>query len=253
MIQIKNESEIEKMREGGKILGFALSEVLKQAKPGVTELELDKLAEKLITEKGAQPGFKKVQGYKNTICISTNNVVVHGVPSSYVLREGDVVGIDCGAFYKGFHTDMSQSIIVGEKKDPQISKFLKTGELALTHAIKEAVEGNRIGNISEVIQDMVEAGGYSVVKSLIGHGVGKQLHEEPEIPGYLGDKIEKTPLIKNGMTLAIEVIYNMGKDSVVYANKDGWTISTKDGSLSGLFERTIAVTDKNPEVLTKLL
>ena len=253
MIHIKNQSEIEKMRKGGKILGDVLSEVTKSAKEGVSEIELDNLAERLILERGGEPGFKKVKGYRHTLCFATNSVVVHGIPTNYVFKNGDVVGIDCGVYFEGFHTDMSQSVVVGKSSDKEVTLFLKIGEKALYEAIKQAVAGKRVGNISEVIQNIVEGEGYSVVKSLIGHGVGKNLHEDPEIPGYLADKITNTPLLKPGMTLAIEVIYNMGSDEVVYSGSDGWTIGTKDGSLSGLFERTVLITDKNPEVLTKLL
>ena len=256
---VKTEKEIEVMRTGGKILAEVLKEVLDHAKVGVSEIELDQLAEKLILEKGAEPGFKKVDGYKHTICISTNDVVVHGVPTDYKLKEGDVVGMDCGVYYKGLHTDMAQTLRVSTQNSKlktqnydKVDKFLKTGERAMWEGIKMAKLGNRIGHISKAIQDIVEKeGGYSIVRSLIGHGVGRQLHEEPEVPGFLDEPILKTPLLKIGMTIAIEVIYNMGKSEVVYSNGDGWTIKTKDGSLSGLFERTIAITDKGTIVLTK--
>lgn len=254
------EKKIEKMTIGGKMLSEVLWEVLSHVKPGVSELELDALAEKLILKKGGYPGFKKVKGYHHTVCVSTNDVVVHGVPSSYTLKEGDVIGIDCGVFYEGYHTDMSETVVVkssnlpagkaGLKVQSDTEKFLNTGKKALEEAIKQAKIGNRVGNISQTIQTIVEGGGYSIVRSLVGHGVGKKLHEEPQIPGYLEEKIEKTPLLKEGMTIAIEVIYNMGKADVTYGNSDGWTISTKDGSLSGVFERTIAVTKDGPVVLT---
>ena len=252
MIPIKTSQELKLMREGGKILGEALSLVIKNVKPGITEIQLDKLADDLITKRGATPGFKKVQGYKHATCISTNNVVVHGIPTDYALKEGDVIGIDCGVFYKGFHTDMSHTVAVGGTNQ-KTKDFLSIGEKALDESIKQAVPGNRIGNISAVIEEIVEGNSYSVVKSLIGHGVGRLLHEEPEIPGYLASDVEKTPKVKEGMTLALEVIYNMGEEDVIYANKDGWTISTKDGSLSAVFERTIAVGENGPEVLTELL
>lgn len=263
MIDIKTKEEVKIMTHGGKILSETLWEVIKYIKPGVTELELDQLAEKLIIKKGGQPGFKKVKGYFHTICSSTNEVVVHGIPTSYQLKEGDVIGIDCGVFYKGFHTDMSETLRVSAqnstlrhrsgqalKAQSETKKFLETGKRALEEAIKVAKVGNRIGHISQTIQQIVEAGGYSVVRSLIGHGVGRELHEEPEVPGFLNRAIEKTPLLKEGMTLAIEVIYNMGKPDVVFGNKDGWTISTKDGSISGVFERTVAITSEGPVVLT---
>ena len=255
MVIIKTEEQIEIMREGGKILAEVLKEVLDHAKAGVSELELDQLAERLILEKGGEPGFKKVDGYKHTICISTNDTVVHGVPAPYKLREGDVVGIDCGVYYKGFHTDAAQTVRIKDKglmiKEDEIDRFLATGEKAMWEGIKAAKLGNRVGDISTTIQSLVEKQGYSVVRSLIGHGVGKSLHEEPEVPGFLSEPVLKTPLLQQGMTIAIEVIYNMGKSEVVYANSDGWTIKSKDGSLSGLFERTIAITREGAVVLTK--
>lgn len=253
MIHIKTKEELDIMATGGKMLSETLFEVMEAAKPGVTELELDTLAEKLIRQKGGEPGFMKVQGYKHTVCMSTNDVVVHGIPTDYTLREGDMVGIDCGVFYKGFHTDMSESRIIGDEKSKmQTTKelFLKTGKKALEEAIKMAVVGNHVGDISKTIQTIVEGGGYSIVRGLVGHGVGRNLHEEPEVPGFLSRSIAKTPLLKEGMVIAVEIIYNMGRKDVVYGNRDGWTIRTADGSLSGLFERTVAITPNGPWILT---
>ncbi len=253
MINIKTPEEIKIMREGGKILASVLSELLKNIKPGVTELEIDSLAEKLILEKGAKPGFKEVKGYKNTICVSTNNVVVHGIPTDYKFKSGDVVGIDCGVFYKGFHTDAAETILIDVEVPPrqEIQIFLETGKRALRDAIKVARAGNRVGHISKTIQDIVEGNGYSIVRSLVGHGVGKSLHEEPEVPGFLDFEIKKTPLLKENMTIAIEIIYNFGKSDVKYLNEDGWTIATEDEGISGLFERTIAITKNGPLILTE--
>ncbi len=253
MIHIKTEKEIQIMAEGGKILSDVLWEVLRNAKPGVSEIELDKLAEELIVKRGGEPGFKKVTGYNNTICVSTNDVVVHGIPTEYKLKEGDVLGIDCGVYYKGFHTDMSETIRIQNlqlkvQKD-DIDKFLEIGKEALDEGIKQAVADNRIGHISKVIQDIVEGQGYSVVRSLVGHGVGRKLHEEPEVPGFLQGKIEETPILKNGMTIAIEVIYNMGKSEVAI-DSDNWTIRSKDKSISGVFERTLAIANTEPLILT---
>ncbi len=251
MIDIKKPEELEKMKKGGKILADVLSEVLDNAKPGVTERELDEMADRLILEKGGEVAFKKVPGYKHATCVSTNNVVVHGIPTNYKLKRGDVIGLDCGVYYKGYYTDMSNSIRVGGSVGDGVDKFLDTGKRALKAGISQAVAGNRIGHISKAIQDIVEEeGGYSVVRSLIGHGVGKTLHEDPEVPGYLSKKIESTPLLKTGMTIAIEVIYNMGEYEVSFANNDGWTIVTSDGTLSGLYERTVAINGKTPEILT---
>lgn len=250
MIDIKTPQELKIMAHGGHILAEVLFALLEFIKPGVSELEIDELAERLIREKGGEPGFQKVPGYRHTICVSTNDVVVHGIPTHYKFKEGDVVGIDCGVYYKGFHTDMAETIKVKSQKD-EIDLFLETGKRALEGAIQVAKPGNRIGHISQMIQKIVEEAGYSVVRSLIGHGVGRSLHEEPEVPGFLTGKISDTPLLSEGMTIAIEVIYNRGKFDVVYANKDGWTIKTKDSSLSGLFERSVAITKNGPIVLTK--
>jgi methionyl aminopeptidase len=260
MINFKTEQEVKVMGEGGHILANVLKKVLDAAKPGVSELELDRLAERLIIQQGAEPAFKRVKGYRYSICTSTNNIVVHGIPTEYKLKEGDVLGIDCGVFYKGFNTDMAQTVLVQSsirqqadkvKSSKEVDKFLEVGKRALNEAIKVAKKGNRVGHISKKIQDIVEEGAYSVVRSLIGHGVGRILHEEPEVPGFLSESIEKTALLASGTTIAIEVIYNKGQKDVVYSNSDGWTISTKDHSLSGLFERTIAITEKGTLVLTK--
>jgi methionyl aminopeptidase len=229
--------------------------VCANVKPGISEIELDAMAEKLIREKGGEPGFQKVPGYKHATCISTNEVVVHGIPSPYILKEGDVIGIDCGVFYKGFHTDMSETVRVQSSKseiqNDEINKFLKIGKEALRAGIKQAKLGNHVGDISKAIQDIVEVqNGYSVVRSLVGHGVGRELHEDPEIPGYLVGRIEKTPVLAEGMVIAVEVIYNMGGPDIVFANRDGWTLKTADGSLAGLFERTLAITKNGPLMLT---
>lgn len=255
MIDIKTQAEIDIMKKGGMILSEVLWELMKHVRPGVTELEIDDLADKLITQKGGEPGFKKVKGYRHSICACTNDVVVHGIPSEYRFKAGDLVCIDCGVYYKGYHTDMAETVLVqGAKYKAQEDKqrFLMIGKKALDAGIKQAVLGNRIGHISKAIQEIIEAeGGYSVVRSLIGHGVGKKLHEDPEVPGFLEGPISKTPLLMEGMTLAIEAIYNMGTADVVYAGTDDWAIKSADGSLSAVFERTIAIAAHGPLILTK--
>ncbi len=253
MIHIKTQEEIEIMQHGGKILSDVLWEVMHAIKPGVTEDELDKLAEKLILARGGEPGFKKVHGYKHTICASTNDVVVHGIPNHIKFKAGDVVGVDCGVYYKGFHTDMAETRIVpGGKGEAlkEIESFLEIGKNGMLEAIKMAIPGNRVGHISKKMQDIVEKqGGYSIVRSLIGHGVGRELHEAPEVPGYLAQPIERTPLLKVGMTIAIEAIYNIGHKDVML-DPDGWTIRTRDGKMAGLFERSIVITKDGPVLLT---
>ena len=250
-------AKITKMSRAGVILGDFLEQVMDAIKPGVSELDLDRLAEKLITGKGGFPGFKKVPGYHHTICVSTNDVVVHGIPTDRIIAEGDIVGVDCGVYLEGYHTDMAETkMVVGQRSrimdGPQKEEFLRTGKRAMFAGIKQAKPGNHVGDISRAIQEIVEGAGYSVVRSLVGHGVGKQLHEHPEIPGYLEGEIEDTALLKNGMTIAIEVIYNMGSPEVVYTDGDDWTIVSEDGSLSGLFERTVLVTESGPKLITKL-
>lgn len=254
MIHIKSTDEIETMRKGGKILAEVLHEVVMSVKPGVTELELDALAERLIREKGGEPGFMKVPGYKHTICACTNDVVVHGIPRKYALKKDDIICIDCGVYYGGFHTDMAETVAVDPTStDDSVKKFLEVGKNALDEAIKVAVIGNRIGHISQTIQRIVEKeNGYGVLRSLIGHGVGRELHEDPEVPGVLSCPLEKTPLLKEGMTIAIEVIYNMGSPDVAYSGTDDWTIVSEDGSLSSVFERSVLITENGPEILTRV-
>ena len=256
MINIKTPQEIKIMQKGGKILSEVMVQILKNINAGVSEWEIDTLADELIRKKGAEPGFKKVDGYNHAICVSTNDVSVHGIPTDYKFKTNDVVGIDMGVFYKGFHTDMSETLRVSNKKlkiknkKDEVDLFLETGKKTLSEAIKQAKIGNHIGDISKIIQNIVEDRGYSVVRTLVGHGIGRQLHEDPEVPGFLSEPIEKTPLLKEGMTIAIEVIYNMGGPDLKL-DKDGWTLRTEDGSLAGLYERTVAITKNGPLVLTK--
>ncbi len=246
----KTKKKVEIMRKAGKMLGEVLFEVLKSVKPGVTEIELDRLAERLILEKGGEVSFKKVDGYQHTICVSTNEVVVHGIPKEKVLNEGDIIGIDCGVFLEGFHTDMAETVIVGSTSNPEVTKFLQVGKKAMYEAIKQAKIGHRVGHISRTMQERIEGNGYNVVRSLVGHGVGKELHEEPEVPGYLEKEIRKTPQLIEGMTIAVEAIYNMGEPGVKYDGSDDWTIVSEDGSLAGLFERTIVITENGSELIT---
>jgi methionyl aminopeptidase len=252
MITIKTEEEIKIMQTGGKILKDVLRILFDNVKEGVKLSDIDKLAEKEITERGGLPSFKKVKGYRWTICGCVNEVVVHGIPGDYRIRDGDVVGIDCGVYYKGFHTDSAHTIRIntGNRKKDEIDTFLEVGESALKKAIMQVQLGKRIYDISKTISENIEKAGYSVVRNLVGHGVGKNLHEEPEIPGFVSKKRENTPELKKGMTLAIEVIYNIGTPEILYDQSDGWTIVTKDGKISGLFEATVALTSHGCIVLT---
>lgn len=247
MVYLKTNEEIKIMRRAGQIAALAMEEVSKKIQPGVSLLDLDKIAEEVIRRKGAESSFKKVEDYKFTICATPNNWVVHGIPGKQVLKEGYVVGVDLGAFYQGFHSDMAKTFPVG-KVTPEIKRFLSEGEKALEKAVKEVRIGNYTGNISFVIQSVVEQSGYSVVREFVGHGVGRQLHEDPLVPGY-GEKDTGTE-IKEGMVLAVEIIYNQGKRGV-HLLSDGWTAATTDKSTAGLFELTVAATKKGPLVLTR--
>lgn len=237
------------MKRAGQIAAESLKEVLKMVKPGVTTHELDTTAQREIEKRGAKPSFMTVDDYKWTICTTINDQVVHGIPTKTKLKDGDILGIDIGALYKGFHSDLATTVVIGSvsKED---SNFVKKGRQTLTKAIKKASVGAKIGDISHTIQEEIEGSGYSVVRSLTGHGVGKQLHEEPMVPGFGAEGTG--PQIEENMVLAIEVIYAKGKGDVIL-ERDGWTISTKDGSLGGLFEQTIAVKRSGPIVLTPYL
>jgi len=253
MIPIKTPQEIEMMARSGKILAEVMQKVLAKAVVGATTAELDKFADELILNAGARPSFKTEKGYGFATCMCVNDMVVHGIPGEYKLQDRDRLGIDCGVYFNGWHADASWSKKIASSQTPRndIDVFLETGERALEAAIAQCQAGKHIGDISKAMEDVIRAGGYSPIKALVGHGIGKDLHEDPEISCYSRGRIENTPEIKIGMTLAIEVIYNMGKSSVVYANDDGWTIVTRDGLCSGLFEHTVAITGNGPRILTK--
>lgn len=242
----KTKEELELAKIAGKTCSNAFRKVLASVKVGISCQELDTIARQSIEKENAQSSFMTVEGYRWTICTTINNQVVHGIPAKRILKNGDILGVDIGALYGGFHSDMAKTIPVGEISE-STSRFLETGLATLKKAIAQAQIGNRIGDISAVIQEGIEKAGYSVVRSLTGHGVGRQLHEEPYVPG-VGQKGVGEQILEN-MVLAIEVIYAQGKGDVKL-EKDGWTISTMDGSLGGLFEQTIAVTKNGPIVLT---
>ena len=234
------------MHRAGQIAAAAMQQVAKNIRSGVKVSDLDKIVEKRIRSLGGESSFKRVAGYKHSTCITPNDWVVNGIPGDYVLREGDILGVDLGAYYNGFHSDMAHTFPVG-KVDEDKRKFLEVGRTALIEAIKHVKVGGRIGNISSSIQTAIEGAGYSVVRELVGHGVGRKLHEDPLVPG-LGRK-DSGEEINEGLVLAVEIIYNKGKPSVQLL-PDGWSISTKDRSLSGLFETTVAATKKGPLELT---
>ena len=246
---VKSENEIELMKISGKISAQVLKKVLENVKIGVTCFALDKIARQEIEKKGATPSFMTVDDYKWTICTTVNQQVVHGIPNKQPLKNGDILGVDIGALYHGCHSDMAITIPIG-KVSPAVEKFLEVGKKTLEKAISCAKIGNRIGDISATIQQGIESAGYSIVKSLTGHGIGRELHEEPMIPGF--GKSGTGPKILENMVLAIEVIYTQGSGEVKL-EKDNWTISSVDGSLAGLFEQTVLITGNGPIVLTPYL
>jgi methionyl aminopeptidase len=244
MILIKTPQEIQIMQEGGNIARKAVDAAVKQAKVGMTTLELNSIAEKAIVDAGGMPCFKGFEGFPSATCININSGIVHGIPNNYRLRKGDIVSVDLGVLYKGLNTDVSESF---ELETDGEQKFLEIGRAALAKAIEKVAIGKKIGDISNAIQTTIQAAGFSVSRDLAGHGVGREIHEDPYVEcfGRPGRGYE----LKEGMTLAIEVIYQKGRPDLVLA-KDGWTLSTKDGSLSGLFEKSVAVTRQGVLVLT---
>ncbi len=247
-IPIKTPEQIEVMREGGRILKKTLKIVSKAVKPGVSTFELDQLAEEFILgHKDAKPGFKDYRGYPAALCTSVNEEVVHGIPSKdVILNEGDIVGIDCGIYYKGMYTDACVTVLVGAV-EPEIRYFVKITKKTLENAIKQVRSGGHIGDISAIIQKTLEDQGYSPIVECTGHGVGKELHEPPEILNV--GKKGTGPVMKPGMVFAIEPISALGNNDVVTA-EDGWAVITSDGSISAHFEHTVLVTESGFEILT---
>lgn len=249
MIKIKTQEEIQIMLEGGKKLARVKKGLAGATKAGVSSMDIEKLAVKLIEEEGAKGSFNKVPGYSWVTCINVNDGLVHGIPSKdVVFKSGDIVSIDVGVFYKGFHTDTS--ISVGIDLIPEDKKFLNVGQMALERAIAKARVGNYVYDISSAIESVIEAHGYSTIKALVGHGVGRGLHEDPQIPCFVPGRISDSPKIEPGMVFAIEVMYAAGNDEVQIL-EDGWTIAMRDGKMSGLFEESVAISPKGPIVLTR--
>lgn len=239
MIYLKTDDEIALMRESNLLVGKTLGEVARWIAPGVTTLRLDQIAEEFIRDNGGIPGFKGYGGFPFTLCISVNENIVHGFPSSYVLREGDIVSVDCGAIVGGYNGDSAYTFPVGEVA-PEIMALLKTTKESLYLGIEKAVAGNRIGDISNAVQTYCEARGYSVVRELCGHGIGRKLHEDPEVPNY--GRRGCGPLLKKGMCIAIEPMINLGSRNIVI-ERDGWTTRTRDRNPSAHYEHTVAITE----------
>lgn len=244
---IKNRYELKLMRKSGRIAAAALKKSLESVKLGVSELEVDKIAREEIYKLGGDLSYKTVPGYKFATCITVNEQVVHGIPTDRKFEKGDLVSVDLAVVYKGWHTDCAWTILLGKNTGKE--KFLKAGEEALRDGIARAVEGGRVGDISNAIQTKVESSGYSVVRSLVGHGVGRSLHEPPEVPGF-GVK-GSGAFLKSGMTLAIEVIYAKGTPDVILGS-DGWTYYSADNSWAAVFEMTVTVGKGEAEVLTRI-
>ncbi|HAS57373.1 MAG TPA: type I methionyl aminopeptidase, partial [Algoriphagus sp.] len=234
MIHYKTSEEVQKIKESADILAKAHGEVAKHIKVGEKTSHLDKIAEEFIRDHGAVPSFKGYNGFPASLCISVNEVVVHGFPSEYELKDGDIISVDCGVFHQGFHSDSAYTYPVGEVSTPVLN-LLRATKDSLYLGIEQAIFGNRIGDIGNAIQKFVEAKGYTVVRELVGHGLGKNLHEAPEVPNY--GKRGSGPLLKAGMVIAIEPMVNLGSRNIVQ-EADGWTIRTSDRNPSAHYEHT---------------
>jgi methionyl aminopeptidase len=246
MIYLKTPEEIALLRASNQLVGKTLAEVAKYIRVGITTLELDKIAEDFIRSNGAVPGFLGYGGFPNTLCVSVNDQVVHGIPSNYALKEGDIVSVDCGVLQNGYYGDSAYTFCVG-KVDEKVKKLLEITKESLSLGIDSAQHGNRIGDIGFAIQQHCQKAGFSVVRKLVGHGVGKNLHEDPEVPNF--GKKGQGVLLKEGMVIAIEPMINMGNRDVVQ-EKDGWTIRTIDRKPSAHFEHTIAIRKGKAEILS---
>jgi len=246
MIPIKTASELDAMRRVNQMTARVRNALADMVKPGITTLELGNLAQEMIRELGGTSAFYGYHGFPGQVCTSVNDEVVHGIPGHRVLKEGDIVSIDTGVSFEGFIGDTAITVAVGEI-DPETQRLMDVTKAALDAGIANAVEGNRLGDISNAIQTVVEAAGFSIVRDFVGHGIGREMHEDPQIPNF--GKPGRGPKLKAGMTLAIEPMVNMGKNKVRVLD-DKWTVVTKDGSPSAHFEHTVAVGKTEPEILT---
>jgi methionyl aminopeptidase len=246
MIIRKSSGEIDQMAAAGEVVAEVLALLSERMQPGVTTAELDALAEEHIHARGGVPTFKGYRGYPASICVSPNAMVVHGIPGSYRLEEGDVISVDVGVTLGGFVADSAWTFPVGEIS-PEVEHLLQSCRAALEAGIEQARVGNSVGDISAAVQAAAEGAGYSVIRSLVGHGVGRSMHEEPQVPNF--GEPGRGPLLQAGMTIAIEPMISAGS-AEIFVHEDEWSISTADGSLSAHFEHTVAVTDEGPRVLT---
>ncbi len=246
MIYYKTEEEIELIRQSALILSKAHGEIARLIKEGVSTITLDKRAEEFIKDHNAQPSFKNYNGFPYSLCISVNSTVVHGMPGAYELKDGDIISVDGGVYYKGFHSDSAYTHAVGNVTE-EVSKLLSVTKESLYKGIEQAVVGSRMGDLGFAIQKYAESNGYSVVRELVGHGIGKSLHESPEVPNY--GKRGQGMKLSNGLVLAIEPMINLGVRHIVQED-DGWTIRTRDNKPSAHFEHTVVVRKDKAEILT---
>ena len=247
MIYLKTAEEIELLRESNLLVSKTLAELAKLVKPGVTTAQLDKIAEEFIRDNGATPAFKGYGGFPASICTSVNDQVVHGIPSDKViLKDGDIVSIDCGTFKNGFVGDSAYTFCVGEVS-VEIRNLLEITKNSLFKGIEQAIEGNRIGDIGYAVQNHCEAQGYGVVREMVGHGVGRKMHESPEVPNY--GRRGSGPLLKTGMTICIEPMINLGRKELRF-ERDGWTTRTIDGKYSAHFEHAVAIKKGKADILS---
>ncbi len=246
MIRYKTKEEIELIRISSLLVGKTLAVVASEIKPGVSTAAIDKIAETFILDNGAKPAFKNYRGFPGTLCVSPNAQVVHGMPGKYILQDGDIISVDCGVLMNGFYGDSAYTFPVGNVK-PEILKLLRVTKESLYKGLEKAIVGGRIGDISEAVQFHAESNGFSIVRELVGHGVGKNLHEDPEVANY-GRK-GTGPKLAEGLVIAIEPMVNFGKRTI-RQEKDGWTITTADGLPSAHFEHTVAVGMNKPDILS---
>jgi methionyl aminopeptidase len=246
MIEYKNKEEIELIRNSSLIVAKTLAEVARNIRPGITTKQLNQIAESYILDNNAIPAFKGYRGFPATLCISPNEVVVHGIPSNKELKDGDIVSVDCGVLLNGFYGDSAYTFAIGEISDT-LRRLLKVTQKCLLLGIEKAVEGNTLGDVSSAIQAHAEMEGYSVVRELVGHGIGRHLHEAPEVPNY--GKAGKGLKLKEGLVIAIEPMVNLGNRNIVQ-EKDGWTIRTADRKPSAHFEHTVTVGKEKADVLS---
>lgn len=248
MMTIKSAADIEKMKAAGRVVEETLALIGRLARPGVTTLELDRAADDFIRSRGAVPSFLNYNGYPKSICTSVNEQVVHGIPGRYRLKEGDIVGVDVGAKLEGFHGDAARTFLIG-RVAPEVEELVRVTRECFFEGLKFARVGYRVSDISRAVQAHAEAHGYGVVRELIGHGIGRDMHEPPDVPNFVGGNFGRGVRLTPGMTIAVEPMINLGGREVLQ-KADGWTVVTRDGKPSAHYENTIAITDGEPQLLT---